>query len=416
MEDTPARPTIYGYRWVVLLVYALLMLITQLQWLTFAAVASEAQVAYSATKIEIDLLSLIFMLVFIVMSLPASYVISRWGVRVGVGIGAALTAIFGLLKGVAADSYALVVVGQVGLAVAQPFVINAVTRVAASWFPIHERATAVGLATLAQFMGIIVVMILSPMLVTTDSAGVPELGGMLTIYGIVSAVVAVGTLVFLRERPPTPPQADAEEERLLSWSALRHMLAQRDMRLVLGLFFLGLGVFNATSTCVDQLCEVQHLSADDTGLVGGVMLIGGVIGAAIIPMLSDKKRKRRPFLILAMLLTTPALVGMSLTVGFVPLVAASTVLGIFLLGGGAPVGFQYAAEVSFPAAEAVSQGVIMLVGQVSGVLFILAIDAIGIMPMMYVFAGLGVLMVLIAVMMRESPRILTGDASAAPRD
>ena len=42
-------------------------------------------------------------------------------------------------------------------------VINAVVQM--RWFPVHERATAVGIATLAQFIGIIAVMVVTPLLV-----------------------------------------------------------------------------------------------------------------------------------------------------------------------------------------------------------------------------------------------------------
>ena len=60
--------------------------------------------AYDATQFEIDLLSLIFMLVFVVMCWPASYLIDRFGVRLGVGIGAALLAVGALVKGLGAAS------------------------------------------------------------------------------------------------------------------------------------------------------------------------------------------------------------------------------------------------------------------------------------------------------------------------
>jgi hypothetical protein len=40
-----------------------------------------------------------------------------------------------------------------------------------------------------------------------------------------------------------------------------------------------------------------------------------------------------------------------------------------------PIGFQYSAEVSYPAPESTSQGVILMAGQISGILFILGMDA-----------------------------------------
>ncbi|MHB8873467.1 MAG: hypothetical protein ACYC8T_07240, partial [Myxococcaceae bacterium] len=40
----------------------------------------------------------------------------------------------------------------------------------------------------------------------------------------------------------------------------------------------------------------QGVDATTAGLVGGVLIIGGIVGAVIIPLLSDKLRRRKPFL------------------------------------------------------------------------------------------------------------------------
>ncbi len=75
---------------------------------------------------------------------------------------AVLTGIFGLMKAIFPHNYTLVVVAQTGLAIAQPFILNSATKLAVQWFPLNERAIAVGLGTLAQFLGIIIVMNPSP--------------------------------------------------------------------------------------------------------------------------------------------------------------------------------------------------------------------------------------------------------------
>ncbi|MFO0750326.1 MAG: MFS transporter [Myxococcota bacterium] len=404
METAARSHTVYAARWGVLVAYALLALVLQLQWLTFAPIAREAMTVYGASQFQVDFLSLIFMGVFVVMCIPASYVIDRWGIRVGVGLGAVLMAVFGIVKGLGASSYTVVAAAQVGLAVAQPLVLNATTKLAAQWFPMKERATAVGIASLAQFLGIIVVMLVTPALVAKSDAGI-DLRPVMLLYGGLSAGAAVLVLLLVRERPPTPPGEEPAEARPLSWAAVRAMLGQRDMRLVMGLFLIGLGVFNALSTCIDQLCALSGLSADDTGMVGGIMFITGIVGAAILPAISDRRRRRKPFLVLAMAVMTPALLGLTLASGYLPLLLASAVLGFFLLGAGAPIGFQYAAEVSYPAPESMSQGAILLVGQISGILFIVGINLVGIIPFMWLFVGLGALATLIAAAMRESPRV-----------
>jgi len=230
-------PKVYGYRWVVLGVFALLNALVQMNWITFAAVTGDAADFYGVPVLNIGLLSMMFMIVFIFISVPASWVIDTYGLRVGVGIGATLTGVFALTRGVFADNYPLVLLATVGLAVGQPFVMNAVTKVGARWFAVSERATAASIPALAQFVGIIAAMVLTPILV---SGGGME--GMLLIYGIATAAGALAAVVFIRERPPTPPSTIDTEERFAVFAGLRHIFRQRDMWILLAIFFVGLGL------------------------------------------------------------------------------------------------------------------------------------------------------------------------------
>jgi hypothetical protein len=51
------------------------------------------------------------------------------------------------------------------------------------------------------------------------------------------------------------------------------------------------------------------------------------------------------------------------------------VFGFFLLSAG-PIGFQYGAEITFPAPEGTSNGLLILMGQISGIVFILGMDSL----------------------------------------
>ena len=303
----------YGYRWVVLAVFFLITVVIEIQWLTFVPIAREAQAVYGFGVNDgfyIDLLALIFLVMFIIVCIPASYIIDRYGIRKGIGIGAVLTGIFSLMKGVFADSYPMMVACQIGLGVAQPFILNAVTKVAVNWFPLNERATAVGIATLAQYVGFIVVSMVTPYLVV-KSGDTFELGGMLMTWGVISAVIAALFLALMREKPATPPSSHGGEERLLSRDGFRHIMGHRDMRIALALFFIGLGMFNAITTCIDRICEIKKLTTEQTGMIMGMMFIAGIVGAVIQPTLSDRFRKRKLFLVLGMALMIPGLAGMT---------------------------------------------------------------------------------------------------------
>ncbi len=412
-----AQYRVYGYRWIVLLVFVVITVIIQIQWLTFAPIARQARAFYGATASQIDLLSEIFMYVFLVACIPAAYIINRFGIRVGIGIGAVFTGVFGLTKGVFADSYTMVVASQIGLGIAQPFIISAVTKVAVHWFPINERATAVGLATLAQFLGMIIVNIVTPFIVTVvTTAGVEryDLQNMLLAYGIVSVAGALLFLVFMRENPPTPAGPEGDEERFLTVAGIRHIFRHRDMLLVMVLFFLGLGMFNAIATCIDQVSEAKGFTSDQSGMTMGLMLIAGIVGAVVVPPLSDKLRKRKPFLVISLALLIPGIIGMTFATEYPLMLASAGVMGFFLLGAAAPIGFQYGAEVSFPAPESLSQGIILFAGQISGIIFVTGMNSLGMIVSLKIFIGLAAVNLLCSLLLRESPRMLAGDTQRNP--
>jgi len=398
---------IYWYRWVVLAVFSIVNAIIQLQWLTFAPIAREARLFYGVSALNIDLLSMIFMGVFLIVCVPASLIIDTYGIRIGVGIGAVLTGIFGLFKGFFASSYPMVVLAQVGLAVGQPFIINAATKVAAQWFPIKERATAVGIATLAQFIGIIAAMIFTPMLISETTAGTYELSRMLLIYGIISFIGAILFLTLVREKPATPPSVEHSVERTLARDGFKLIIRQRDMQIVLIMFFIGLGIFNAISTCIDQICEIKGLTIEQTGLIGGMMIIAGIIGAVILPILSDTFRKRKVFIIIGMVFMTPGLLGLTIFSDYHLLLISSFILGFFLLGAGAPISFQYCAEITYPASESTSQGLLLLMGQISGIIFIIGMNIFGMISFMITFVVLAVINIILSLLLNESKLIQT---------
>ena len=377
-----ASSTYPKYRFVILSVFMFLTVAIEIQWLTHAAVARPAELFYQGqfnpdSFLNIDFLAMVYMLAFLIFSFPASYIIDTYGIRTGISIGAFLLGAFSLLKAIFADSFAGVVIAQVGLAIAQPFILNGVTAVTARWFPLLERGMAAGLLALAQYLGIVAAMLITPLMVGSDPS-VPGYGEgferMLWIYGVISALAAILALVFIRNRDEG--EDSRKEERYTFIRGIKHILGLRDMRITLFLFLIGLGIFNAISSMTDSIAEHAGVK-DSDGLIGGVMLIGGIIGAIIIPTLSDKFKKRKPFMVICIIGMLPGVAGLAFagqlspnpdTVYTLSLIS-SFILGFFVMSAG-PVGFQYAAEVSYPAPESTSQGSLLWVGQLTGMIFV----------------------------------------------
>ncbi len=373
----------YGYRWVVLGAFMLASMMVNIQWLTHAPVARAAETFYAGqfnpnSIFNIDFLAMSYMLIYLIVSIPASYVIDTWGIKKGIGIGAAICGVSALLKGIFADSFTAQIIFQLGLAISQPFILNALTAVTARWFPLKERGMAAGFGTLAQYLGIIIVMMVTPLMVATN----PAMGNygdgmhrMLMIYGIITFVACLAAIILIREEPPTPPGEEAYVRNKF-FDGLKFIFRQKDMLITIGIFFIGLGIFNAVSSMTDSIAEYLNVK-DSDGMIGGIMLVGGVIGAVIIPILSDKFQKRKMFINICLIGMVPSLAGMAFAglitstpeAAYTVALISSFFLGFFVMSAG-PIGFQYGAEVSYPAPESTSQGLLLLAGQISGLVFV----------------------------------------------
>jgi MFS family permease len=277
--------------------------------------------------------------------------------------------IFGVVRGLAGDNYTLVLISTIGLAISQPFLLNAWTKVPAQWFSIEERATAVGLVTLANLVGTALGMVLTPILIESISIPTVQL-----IYGGIAAFSAVLFVALARERPPTPPCPPGLEVRALMLDGLKHAFKVKDFLLYLAVIFIGLGLFNGINTWIENIIRPRGFTPTDAGTLGAVMLVGGLFGAVLIPPFSDRQHKRKKFLLLGIVLSIPGLIGLTFATEFWLLLVSAFALGFFLIST-SPIGMQYAAEITFPTPEGTSNGLIQLFGQAS-VIFVYIMEAL----------------------------------------
>jgi len=367
MGDSGYR--VYGYRWAVLVAYMAVNATIQVLWISYAPVAAAASALYGVTEMRIGLFAMVFMLAFLPLSMPASWLIDRFGAARTLGAASVATAVFGMLRGLAGSDYALAMAATVGMAAAQPFMLNSWTTMPAAWFPGGERATAVGLLTLANIVGAAVGLVVTPLL--AESTSLPRIQ---LVYGIAAAVAAAAFVALARERPRLPPDATASGVKALATAGFRHALSLPSFRRYMLMAFIGMGVFNGVTTWVEAIARPRGLDSTQAGLLGAIMLVGGVVGAVVMPMLSDRTLKRRPFIVAGLAGAVPGLLGLAFAPGFALIAVSCALLGFALVSVN-PIGMQYASETARPTPEGSSNGLVSLAGQAS-VALVWAMEAI----------------------------------------
>lgn len=404
---TEAGPSykVFKSRWLNLALLIPIIVASEIFWLSFAPIESIAKEFYNTSSFNISLFSLSYMVMYILFTMPASFVIEKYGYKRSVVIGVILTVVFGATRYIFAGNFLIVLVSQFLLAAGQPFLVNISTKVPANWFPVGERSTASGLLVMAQYLGFIVAMILSTVLI--EPLGLQNLLGVYALFALLAAVPAL----FAKEKPPVAPGPEAPKESMELKSMLG-LFGNRRFLPVLTVSFISMGLFNTLMTKVDQIFSPKGA---DAGLVGAIFVISGVIGAVVLPMISDKKRKRVPFFIAGVSLIALLIAGITFLAGAPVLVAISVVLG-FTVMGVAPILFQHGAEEAYPVQEGASFGLIMMMGQISGILFVVLFEVIQgvaapIWPLLFLLI-LALLQIPMAAAMKESKMITaTSDIS-----
>lgn len=369
-------------------------------WLNFAPLITMLETTYHVTESDINWLLIIFPLIYVLLSIHAGIVIDRKGYRFGIGIGGWIMAIFACVR-IMDYSFMWLLIGQIGIAIGQPYVINGISKLVVDWFGQKQQAIATGVGTVGMFAGMALALAGTPMLV--DATG-------LQMTMVIFAVITIVSAVFFALVAYPNPQNKLNEQMTsesggISWRDYIPLLRNRQILLISIIALLALGFFNGLTSWLEPILKQNGIDAEGAGLIGGMLIIGGIVGASIIPGISDKLGTMKPFLWISCLISIVLVYLICTMDQYMLLLILGAVLGFIFLPGYALllshterlVGEEHAGEAT---------GLIMLTGNLGGVLVILAMqlvkgDSDSWINSVYLMLGLLVLCVILAFNIKE---------------
>ena len=402
MEQAISGYKSYRYRWVVLAVYMYISALTQLYWLNFAAIETFMESPpFRLPASSVMWFTLVFPLVQVLLSMPAGMVIDRRGFKYGVGIGALFTGIFAMLRLVNTDSFTVLLISQIGIAIGQPFVLNGVTKLVMTWFPRKEEATAVGLGSLALLVGMMVGLGATPALV--QYLGFET---MLLIYGILGALGILLFFLLVKPRPPTPAREVEAQQEITGWQGIKQILKTRDFVVLGFIALIGIGVFNGLATWLEKILnELHQIPMADAGIISAILVLSGIIGCIVIPLVSDRIMKRKPFLLLASGVGAVCIVALMMAKGYATNMINGIFLGFFLISA-LPIMLTMSAEITGARFAGISVGYLQLLGNAAAVAIVPIMESMHgittqwVLPLAFIAGLLGVSFIL-ALVIRE---------------
>ncbi|KAF1845325.1 MFS general substrate transporter [Cucurbitaria berberidis CBS 394.84] len=363
---------VYKRRWLGLGQLVLLNIVVSWDWLTFAPVSSTSATYFNVSETAINWLSTAFLFSFVVACPFVIYLLHR-GPKDAIIASSVLLLLGNWVRyaGTQANGgiYGLVMFGQILIGLAQPFVLAAPTRYSDMWFTESGRVGATALASLANPFGGALAQLINPFL-----GSIPQ---MVLIISIIATAACIPSL-FIPAAPPSPPTASSSLSRTPTVESLKHMMRSPPFYILFLTFSTYVGFFNAFSTLLNQILYPYGFSEDEAGICGAVLIVVGLVTAAITSPLLDRTHAY----LQGIKILCPLIAASYLAMIWAPqtrTIAAPYVLSAFLGAssfGLLPVALEYLVEITFPASAEVSSTICWSGGQVFGGVFIVVMNAL----------------------------------------
>lgn len=291
----------------------------------------ELQLAFSVSAGGLGALSAYFYYPYLAMQLPVGLIVDRYNIRNLLTIMALITAL-GCIGFGAASSLWLACLSRAAIGFSAAFAFVSALRLAAMWFPVAMFGVLAGLTQALGMLGAAVGEAPVSMLVST-------IGWRQTMYVMAVVFFVLAGLIFKFVQVKSDSllsRCDKSETSLkatlLSFcSSLKQVFLNKQVVLA----SLCAGLIYAPSAVIGEfwgpafLQYGRGLSAHSAAFANGLIFIGWVFGGPLFGWLSDKVKKRKPFLFLS---AVSGVLFMSLIL-FMPSLSTSMIYLLFFCHG-----------------------------------------------------------------------------------
>ncbi|EGO00078.1 hypothetical protein SERLA73DRAFT_180488 [Serpula lacrymans var. lacrymans S7.3] len=298
-DDLDVVYRLYRRRFAGLVGFVLLGAVTGMTWPWFGPISTDTATQFGISLDQVNWLGNIVSCIYLPVSLSIPVFCSRYGIRRCCEIGVAMLLISGWIRYAGTigtlspeSAYALLIVGQLFSAIAQPIFQVLGPIYSEKWFDLRGRTTATMIIAVANPVGGALGQVLSPSVGTARQS--------ILVLAIIST--AVTPAVFLiNSSPATPPTHAGSQKPQEMTSLLRAMVGFKcppeahmtlreriDFMIVIIIFGVLAGMANTFSILSAQYMEPAGYSADVSGYMGATLLLSGLVASIISAPLFDR--------------------------------------------------------------------------------------------------------------------------------
>lgn len=146
------RTALSARRFAVLLIFSLYSMVNAFQWIQYSIISNIFEGFYGVSSLHINWLSMVYMLAYVPLIFPATWLLDTRGLRLTALLGSGLNCLGAWVKcgSVQQHLFWVTMLGQSLCSVAQVFILGLPSRIASVWFGPTEVSTACATAVLGN--------------------------------------------------------------------------------------------------------------------------------------------------------------------------------------------------------------------------------------------------------------------------
>ncbi|XP_028615911.1 feline leukemia virus subgroup C receptor-related protein 1 isoform X1 [Grammomys surdaster] len=387
--ERPSRTALSPRRFVVLLIFSLYSLVNAFQWIQYSSISNVFQDYYQVSPLHIDWLSMVYMVAYVPLIFPATWLLDTRGLRLTALLGSGLNCLGAWVKcgSVQRHLFWVTMLGQILCSVAQVFILGLPSPVASVWFGPKEVSTACATAVLGNQLGTAVGFLLPPVLVpvlgTQNNTGLLAHNINIMFYGtaFVSTFLFFLTVIAFKEKPLLPPSQaqavlrDSPPAEYSYKSSIWNLFRNIPFVLLLVSYGIMTGAFYSVSTLLNQIILRYYKGEEvNAGRIGLTLVVAGMVGSILCGLWLDHTKTYKQTTLIVYILSFIGMLMFTFTLNLQHIIVVFFTGGIlgFFMTGYLPLGFEFAVEITYPESEGTSSGLLNTAAQIFGILFTLA--------------------------------------------
>jgi len=418
---------VYNKRWLILAVFCMLSASCGYQWVEYNTLTSAVIVYWSTNEVVVSITTLMSQALYIPLMFVATYALEMHGLRKVLIFSSVMNLAGSIAKIFSVDPhmFSFSLLGQFFAAVAQSFILEVPAYLASLWFDSSQVSTATSIGVFGNQFGVAIGYLIPMYIVPSYSKRVystilnkttnqiivhlnktakineePAVqSGIKLMFSTAAGfclLVTLLTFFVISDEPSCPPSRagsrrnSKKREIVVSkkiccndgyFLSLKTLCLDFHFILLLISFGINNGTYNALSNLLTPLASPYFTypgAGNMLNISEVVMVATGVFGVLLFGFVLDKTKAYKLTAILLLSLSTFVITIFGITMQLRRMWINFLTIGTlgFTMIGFLPVGYELAAEMTYPVSEAISSGLLNISAQVFSIIMTFTVEAL----------------------------------------